>query len=134
MVEGRAPYDSGSARRALPILSPCRAVGVNSEGLLKSESDGSGRGLGSGDEFPPPLDKPVRRRIFNLPEDARGSVELKAQQPGDTLNDRDREHNSAFLTPAVGDQLHHDRRFLLYPLSEDNAASMCIDDSGLVFP
>lgn len=49
------------------------------------------------------LDPPVRRRIFNLPEDARGSVELKAQQPGDTLNDRDREHNSAFLTPAVGD-------------------------------
>jgi hypothetical protein len=37
---GRArSYDSGSARRALPILSPCRAVGVNSEGLLKSESD-----------------------------------------------------------------------------------------------
>jgi hypothetical protein len=39
MVERRRPYDPGSARRALPILSPCRAVGVNSEGLLKSESD-----------------------------------------------------------------------------------------------
>ena len=71
------------------------------------------RGVGFGDEFPPPLDPPVRRRIFNLPEDARGSVELKAQQPGDTLSDQDREHNSAFLTPAVGDHLHHNRRFLL---------------------
>ena len=27
MVERRRPYDPGSARRALPILSPCRAVG-----------------------------------------------------------------------------------------------------------
>jgi hypothetical protein len=39
MVERRRPSNPGSARRALPILSPCRAVGVNSEGFLKSESD-----------------------------------------------------------------------------------------------